>query len=98
MPNRNVLIHLVKVMPNQIAWSAVGDDLLQELHARVYVADLPPKYNLHIIANEGCEEGHILKEMLANPLGPLFEGSLDKALYRFGLALAANQSGLTVLR
>ena len=69
------------------AWSAVGDDLLQELNARVYVADLPPKYNLHIIANEGCEEGHIIKEMLANPLGTPVESSLDKTLYRCALCL-----------
>ena len=53
----------------------------------MYVADLPPEYNLHIIANEGCEEGRILKEMLANPLGPLFESSLDKALYRWAQCL-----------
>ena len=51
----------------------------------MYVADLPSKYNLHILASEGCEEGRVLKKMLANPLGPLLEGSLDKALYRCAL-------------
>ena len=48
----------------------------------MYVADLPPKYNLHIIAKEGCEDGRFLKRVLANPLGPLYNGSLDTALYR----------------
>ena len=48
----------------------------------MYVAELPPKYNLHLIAEEGCEDGRFLKEMLANPLGPLYESSLDLALYR----------------
>ena len=62
--------------------AAAGDDLLQDVHARVFVADLPPKYNLHLIAEEGCEDGRFLKEMLANPLGPLYENSLDLALYR----------------
>ena len=55
---------------------------MQDVHARVYVAELPPKYNLHLIATEGCEDGRFLKNILANPLGPLFESSLDKALYR----------------
>lgn len=87
MPTRRALIHLLKAIPNTSACSAADDDLLQELHARVYVADLPPKYNLHIIADEGCEEGRVLKEMLANPLGPLLEGSLDKALYRWAHCL-----------
>ena len=62
--------------------AAAGDDLLQDVHARVYVADLPPKYNMHIMAIKGCEDGRFLKDMLANPLGPLFESSLDLALYR----------------
>ena len=52
----------------------------------MYVAELPPKYNLHIIAKEGCEGGRFLKEVLANPLGPLYESSLDEALYRCDVA------------
>lgn len=64
------------------AHAAAGYDLLQDVHARVFVADLPPKYNLHIMAKEGCEDGRFLKDMLANPLGPLFESSLDLAQYR----------------
>ena len=63
---------------------AAGDDLLQDVHARVYVAELPPKYNLHTIAKEGCEDTAYFREVLANPLGPLYESSLDQAQYRCG--------------
>ena len=60
----------------------LADNLLHGEHARVYVADLPPKYNLHIIAQEGCKDGDFLKTLLSNPLGPLFDASLESALYR----------------
>ena len=73
--------------------AATDEDLLQDMHARVYVADLPPKYNLHIIAVEGCEEGLFLREMLANPLGAVFEGSLDKALYRWAVCILRQDCG-----
>ena len=63
---------------------AAGGDLLEDVHVRVFVAELPPKYNLHTIAKEGCEDGY-LREVLANPLGPLFMSSLDQALYRYRL-------------
>ena len=62
--------------------SLLADNLLHDGHARVYVAELPPKYNLHIIAQEGCKDGNFLKTLLSNPLGPLFDASLDSALYR----------------
>jgi hypothetical protein len=54
----------------------------------VFVAELPPKYNLHTIAAEGCEDGAFLKDILANPLGVPVEGDLDLALYRCARALA----------
>lgn len=62
--------------------SFLADDLLHDGHARVFVAELPPKYNLHIIAQESCKDGNFLKTLLSNPLGPLFDASLDSALYR----------------
>ena len=59
-----------------------AENLLLDAHARVYVADLPPKYNLYIMAQEGCEDGIFLRNFLSNPLGPLLNASLDSALYR----------------
>ena len=58
-----------------------GDDLLQDEHVRIFVADLPPKYNVHTIAKEGCKSEQ-LSALLANPLGPLIHKSLSQALYR----------------
>lgn len=60
-----------------------AENLLLDAHARVYVADLPPKYNLYIMAQEGCEDGIFLRNLLSNPLGPLLNASLDSALYRW---------------
>ena len=74
-----------------------GQDLLHTANARVYVADLPPKYNLHTIAKEGCEEGQFLKDLLANPLGSMFDGSLDLALYRRAHMLTGAVAGRYVL-
>ena len=48
----------------------------------MYVAELPPKYNLHTIVEEGCTEGRHLERLLSNPLGTLLSESLDSALYR----------------
>jgi len=56
--------------------------LLHELNARVYVAELPPKYNLHTIAKDGCKESNVLATLLGSPLGTLLSVSLDDALYR----------------
>jgi len=64
-----------------------GDDLLLDAHARVFVAELPPKYNLHTVTAEGCEDGAFLKGILTNPLGVPFKGDLDLALYRWARAL-----------
>lgn len=75
------LHHLVAHRP-LFYFYCLADDLVHGGHARVYVADLPPKYNLHIIAQEGCKDGNFLKTLLSNPLGPLFDASLDLALYR----------------
>lgn len=55
---------------------------MQDAHVRVFVADLPPKYNIHIIAEKDCEDGRFLKNLLANPLGPLLDDSLDNSQYR----------------
>jgi len=57
----------------------------------VFVAELPPRYNLHLIATEGCEDGAFLKSMLANPLGPPYEAALDLALYRWAHARALKE-------
>jgi hypothetical protein len=48
----------------------------------VYVAELPPKYNLHTIAKDGCKESNVLETLLGSPLGTLLSASLDDALYR----------------
>ena len=50
---------------------------------RVYVAELPPKYNLHTIAKDGCKESNVLATLLGSPLGTLLSASLDDALYRY---------------
>lgn len=64
-------------------------ELLHKHNARVYVAELPPKYNLHTVAEEGCSEGRHLERLLSNPLGTLLSESLDYALYRCALLLFA---------
>ena len=70
--------------------SAAGyKDLLHEYNPRVYVADLPRKYNMHTIVREGCTEGQFLETLLSNILGTLLSESLDAALYRCVLLQAA---------
>lgn len=41
-----------------------------------------PRIHLQMLAKEGCDRGQNVKALLANPLGPLQEGSLDIVLYR----------------
>ncbi len=65
-----------------LAWAGARSGLLHELNARVYVAELPPKYNLHTIAKDGCKESNVLETLLGSPLGTLLSASLDDALYR----------------
>ena len=62
--------------------AAGSKELLLEHNARVYVAELPPKYNVHTIAEEGCTESRHLEKLLSNPLGSLLGETLDTALYR----------------
>ncbi|KAK9834820.1 hypothetical protein WJX81_001043 [Elliptochloris bilobata] len=62
-------------------------DLLHDFNARVYVVELPPKYNTHAIAREGCTEGRFLETLLSNPLGTMLSESLVSALYRNTSAL-----------
>ena len=54
----------------------------------MYVAELPPKYNLQTVVEEGCSEGRYLETLLSNPLGTLLSNSLDSALYRCKVLLA----------
>ena len=51
-------------------------------HVKVYVADLPPKYNLDLIRRQGCQDAHLVEQLLANPLGELAGDSLDAVPFR----------------
>ena len=73
-------------------WAA-GKDLLHEFNPRVYVAELPPKYNIDTVAQEGCKDVRALELLMSNPLGNLLSESLDAALYRHALQLAGVSIG-----
>ncbi len=52
--------------------AAAATDLLGEQHARIYVAELPSRYHVDLLYEEGkqgCEQ--TAEEYLANPLGRL---------------------------
>ena len=74
--------------------AAGSKELLLEHNARVYVAELPPKYNTHTIAEEGCTESRHLAKLLSNPLGSLLGESLDTALYRCAKAAMRRRPAL----
>ena len=70
-------------------------DLLHEQSARVFVAELPPKYNLQTIVDDGCLEGRYLQRLLSNPLGTLLSESLNSAQYRCMSAAVCATPGCT---
>ena len=55
---------------------------MTDSHVRVYVAELPPKYNLDLIRSQGCQDAHLVEQLLANPLGELANASLDAVPFR----------------
>ena len=56
--------------------------MVTDSHVRVYVAELPPKYNLDLIRRQGCQDAHLVEQLLANPLGELADASLDAVPFR----------------
>ena len=55
--------------------------MVTDSHVKVYVAELPPKYNLDLIRRQGCQ-AHLVEQLLANPLGELAGDSLNAVPFR----------------
>ncbi len=51
-------------------------------HVKVFVVELPRKYNLDLITRQACNNTHFVEKVLTNTLGELSGSSLDVAHYR----------------
>jgi len=74
-----------------VAVAAGSPSLVTDNHVKVFVVDLPRKYNVDLIKQQACNNTHVVERLFTNTLGDLFTDSLDLAHYRntpyYGLEL-----------